>query len=56
MAEQVDVRGESGRGVLGRTLRLLREKEGKSLGQLADDTGYDKSYRAAWSRASGCPR
>ncbi|MEV5102287.1 helix-turn-helix domain-containing protein [Streptomyces massasporeus] len=30
--------------VLGRTLRFLREKEGKSLGQLADETGYDKSY------------
>ncbi|MFD3618434.1 helix-turn-helix domain-containing protein [Streptomyces sp. NPDC058676] len=44
MAEQVDVQGESGRAALGRTLRLLREKEGKSLGQLADETGYDKSY------------
>ncbi|MDX3570280.1 helix-turn-helix transcriptional regulator [Streptomyces sp. ID05-47C] len=44
MAEQVDAQGESGRAVLGRTLRLLREKEGKSLGQLAEETGYDKSY------------
>ncbi|MEU0115062.1 helix-turn-helix transcriptional regulator [Streptomyces bobili] len=44
MAEQVDAHGESGRAVLGRTLRLLREKEGKSLGQLAEETGYDKSY------------
>ncbi|WP_411151941.1 helix-turn-helix domain-containing protein [Streptomyces sp. A30] len=44
MAEQVDAQGESGRAVLGRTLRLLREKEGKSRGQLADETGYDKSY------------
>ncbi|MCX4699740.1 helix-turn-helix transcriptional regulator [Streptomyces sp. NBC_01373] len=44
MAEQVDAQGESGRAVLGRTLRFLREKEGKSLGQLADETGYDKSY------------
>ncbi|MFI1768494.1 helix-turn-helix domain-containing protein [Streptomyces sp. NPDC020800] len=30
--------------MLGRTLKYLREKAGKSLGQLADDTGYDKSY------------
>ncbi|MFC7828546.1 helix-turn-helix domain-containing protein [Streptomyces sp. NPDC057375] len=40
----VDGQSESGRAVLGRTLRLLREKEGKSLGQLADESGYDKSY------------
>ncbi|MEU0894606.1 helix-turn-helix domain-containing protein [Streptomyces massasporeus] len=40
MGEVVD----GGRAVLGRTLRFLREKEGKSLGQLAEDTGYDKSY------------
>lgn len=44
MAEQVDGQGESGRAVLGRTLRFLREKAGKSLGQLADESGYDKSY------------
>ncbi|KOG33150.1 helix-turn-helix domain-containing protein [Streptomyces resistomycificus] len=44
MDEHVDAQGESGRAVLGRTLRFLREKEGKSLGQLADETGYDKSY------------
>ncbi|WP_329353527.1 helix-turn-helix domain-containing protein [Streptomyces sp. NBC_01261] len=44
MSEQVDAEGESGRAVLGRTLRYLREKAGKSLGQLAEDTGYDKSY------------
>lgn len=44
MTEQVDAEGESGRAVLGRTLRFLREKAGKSLGQLAEDTGYDKSY------------
>jgi transcriptional regulator with XRE-family HTH domain len=42
--ERVDAEGESGRAVLGRTLRLLREKAGKSLGQLADETSYDKSY------------
>jgi transcriptional regulator with XRE-family HTH domain len=42
--EVVDEERESGRGVLGRTLKFLREKEGKSLGQLADETGYDKSY------------
>ena len=44
MTEQVDAEGESGRAVLGRTLRYLREKAGKSLGQLAEETGYDKSY------------
>ncbi|MFI8947988.1 helix-turn-helix domain-containing protein [Streptomyces sp. NPDC053750] len=44
MAERVDGQPESGRAVLGRTLRFLREKEGKSLGQLADESGYDKSY------------
>lgn len=44
MAERVDGQAESGRAVLGRTLRFLREKEGKSLGQLADESGYDKSY------------
>ncbi|WP_432119663.1 helix-turn-helix domain-containing protein [Streptomyces sp. bgisy032] len=44
MGEVVDGARESGRVVLGRTLRLLREKEGKSLGQLAEETGYDKSY------------
>ncbi|MFE9924427.1 helix-turn-helix domain-containing protein [Streptomyces sp. NPDC005774] len=44
MAEQVDTQAESGRAVLGRTLRFLREKEGKSLGRLADESGYDKSY------------
>ncbi|WP_308437887.1 helix-turn-helix domain-containing protein [Streptomyces capitiformicae] len=41
MSERVDMDAESGRAVLGRTLRLLREKAGKSLGQLADETGYD---------------
>lgn len=44
MIEQVDAECESGRAVLGRTLRYLREKTGKSLGQLAEETGYDKSY------------
>ncbi|MFC7263795.1 helix-turn-helix domain-containing protein [Streptomyces lutosisoli] len=44
MGELVDGKGESGRAVLGRTLKFLREKAGKSLGQLADETGYDKSY------------
>ncbi|MCZ9347286.1 helix-turn-helix domain-containing protein [Streptomyces sp. TRM76130] len=32
------------RVLLGRTLRFLREKAGKSLGQLAEETSYDKSY------------
>ncbi|MEU9555756.1 helix-turn-helix domain-containing protein [Streptomyces fumanus] len=36
--------GESKRAVLGRTLRFLREKAGKSLAQLAEETSYDKSY------------
>ncbi|WP_328770656.1 helix-turn-helix domain-containing protein [Streptomyces sp. NBC_00286] len=44
MGEQVDAEGQSGRAALGRTLRLLREKAGKSLGQLAEETAYDKSY------------
>jgi transcriptional regulator with XRE-family HTH domain len=44
MAELVAGDRESGRAVLGRTLRFLREKAGKSLGQLAEETGYDKSY------------
>ncbi|MEV6592794.1 helix-turn-helix domain-containing protein [Streptomyces acidicola] len=44
MGEVVDAERESGRAVLGRTLKFLREKAGKSLGQLADETGYDKSY------------
>ncbi|MFF7163890.1 helix-turn-helix domain-containing protein [Streptomyces sp. NPDC008086] len=44
MGEVVDGERESGRAALGRTLKLLREKAGKSLGQMADDTGYDKSY------------
>ncbi|MFF8026480.1 helix-turn-helix domain-containing protein [Streptomyces sp. NPDC007896] len=44
MAERVDGEGESGRVALGRTLRLLREKAGKTLGQLAEETSYDKSY------------
>ncbi|MFF8031021.1 MULTISPECIES: helix-turn-helix domain-containing protein [unclassified Streptomyces] len=35
---------DSARGALGSTLRYLREKEGKSLSQLAEDTNYDKSY------------
>lgn len=40
----VDGERESGRAALGRTLKFLREKAGKSLGQLADEAGYDKSY------------
>ncbi|ROQ68303.1 helix-turn-helix protein [Streptomyces sp. 840.1] len=35
---------ESGRAALGRALRYLREKSGRSLGQLAEETRYDKSY------------
>jgi transcriptional regulator with XRE-family HTH domain len=44
MGEVVDGEPESGRAALGRTLKFLREQAGKSLGQLAEDTGYDKSY------------
>ncbi|MGW6910191.1 helix-turn-helix domain-containing protein [Streptomyces sp. NPDC054940] len=44
MGEVVDGERESGRVRLGRTLKDLREKAGKSLGQLGDETGYDKSY------------
>ncbi|MFI9171708.1 helix-turn-helix domain-containing protein [Streptomyces lincolnensis] len=44
MGEVVDGERESGRAGLGQTLKSLREKSGKSLGQLADETGYDKSY------------
>lgn len=40
----VDDMEESGRAVLGRTLKFLRENAGKTLGQLADESGYDKSY------------
>ena len=44
MGEKVDAEPVSGRAILGQTLRVLREKAGKSLGQLAEDTGYEKSY------------
>jgi transcriptional regulator with XRE-family HTH domain len=44
VGELVDVRDESGRAALGRTLLLLREKAGKTLTQLASETSYDKSY------------
>ncbi|MFD0310087.1 helix-turn-helix domain-containing protein [Streptomyces sp. NPDC127119] len=44
MDERVDVERESGLAGLGRALRHLREKAGKSLGQLAQETAYDKSY------------
>ncbi|MEV6163940.1 helix-turn-helix transcriptional regulator [Streptomyces sp. NPDC052052] len=44
MAELTDADEESGRAALGRALRFLRERAGKSLGQLAEETRYDKSY------------
>jgi transcriptional regulator with XRE-family HTH domain len=44
MGEKVDAQRVSGRAMLGQTLRVLREKAGKSLGQLAEETGYEKSY------------
>lgn len=44
MGEVVDAERESGRAALGRMLKSFRERAGKSLGQLADETGYDKSY------------
>ncbi|MGW8380990.1 helix-turn-helix transcriptional regulator [Streptomyces sp. ODS28] len=42
MAEQPSE--ESARETLARTLRMLRERAGKSLAQVAEDTAYDKSY------------
>ncbi|WP_030596097.1 helix-turn-helix domain-containing protein [Streptomyces fulvoviolaceus] len=44
MTEHPVAEGESKRAALGRTLRFLREKAEKSLGQLAEETSYDKSY------------
>ena len=35
---------ESGRAAFGRTLRYLRTKAGKSFGDVAEDTGYDRSH------------
>ena len=46
MDEPGEGQRESGRSLLGRTLKYLRERAGKSLGQLADETGYDKSWDA----------
>ncbi|MFE7749052.1 helix-turn-helix domain-containing protein [Streptomyces sp. NPDC057428] len=43
-AEPADVDEVSGRAALGRALRYLRERSGKSLGRLAEETRYDKSY------------
>jgi hypothetical protein len=44
MTERPHEDEDSARAALGSTLRYLREKTGKSLGQLAEDTRYDKSY------------
>ncbi|MFE2373665.1 helix-turn-helix domain-containing protein [Streptomyces sp. NPDC059398] len=44
MTELAEVEEESGRAALGRALRYLREKAGKSLSELAAETRYDKSY------------
>jgi transcriptional regulator with XRE-family HTH domain len=44
VGEVVDAERGSGLTGLGRTLRYLRETAGKSLGQLAQETSYDKSY------------
>lgn len=44
MGEQTAGEEEPVRATLARTLRMLRERTGKSLGQLAEDTAYDKSY------------
>ncbi|WP_075734011.1 helix-turn-helix domain-containing protein [Streptomyces acidiscabies] len=46
MAEQHDKAPDpdSGRGVLAQLLKFLREKSGKSLTQLAEETGYERSY------------
>ncbi|MFG2371303.1 DUF5753 domain-containing protein [Streptomyces sp. NPDC048504] len=50
VTEQVDAEGESGRAVLGRTLRYLREKAGKSLGQLAEDEMVEEQVAARLGR------
>ncbi|MFJ4981612.1 helix-turn-helix domain-containing protein [Streptomyces coeruleorubidus] len=44
MGDFVDGARESRRAELGRTLRFLREKAGKTLAQLSAETAYDKSY------------
>ncbi|WP_299537856.1 helix-turn-helix transcriptional regulator [uncultured Streptomyces sp.] len=44
MTELADEDDESARAALGRTLRWLRERAGKSLSQVAEETRYDKSY------------
>ncbi|WP_371629548.1 helix-turn-helix domain-containing protein [Streptomyces sp. NBC_00341] len=44
MSELTTTDEESGRAALGRALRYRREKSGRSLGQLAEETRYDKSY------------
>lgn len=44
MSELAEEEEESGRAALGRALRYLREKAGKSLSELAAETRYDKSY------------
>ncbi|WP_406139073.1 helix-turn-helix domain-containing protein [Streptomyces sp. NBC_01089] len=44
MSELAEAEEESGRAALGRALRYLREKAGKSLSELAAETRYDKSY------------
>ncbi|WP_370592748.1 helix-turn-helix domain-containing protein [Streptomyces sp. NBRC 109706] len=44
MTEQIDEEPTSARDVLSYMLKSLREKAGKSLSQLAEDTGYERSY------------
>jgi transcriptional regulator with XRE-family HTH domain len=44
MSERPEQDEGCARAALGGTLRFLREKSGKSLGQLAEETRYDKSY------------
>lgn len=44
MTESPGAARESRRAELGQTLRILREKADRSLGQLAEETSYDKSY------------
>nr|WSZ98089.1 helix-turn-helix transcriptional regulator [Streptomyces sp. NBC_00857] len=44
MAEQPDEDTQSARETLGYALLTLREKADKSLSQLAEDTGYDRTY------------
>lgn len=46
---------DSVRGALGSTLRYLREKAGRSLSQLADDTNCDRATCTGWKPPNASP-